>query len=112
MAFFSVSTFYVQVRKIESFYGVGLAGLKLIFENFRQCSSNLHAIISTLLIINFQSVQKISFAVFEVIYNNVGQLLVAIIQLHALSILQKNVQIRDPFFLYMDPELILIGQTL
>ncbi len=27
----------------------------------------------------------------------------AIIQLHALSLLQKTVQIRDQFFLYMDP---------
>ncbi len=28
----------------------------------------------------------------------------AIIQLHALSLLQKTVQIRDQFLLYMDPE--------
>ncbi len=28
----------------------------------------------------------------------------AIIQLHALSLLQKMLQIRDQFFLYMDPE--------
>ncbi len=27
----------------------------------------------------------------------------AVIQLHALSLLQKTVQIRDEFFLYMDP---------
>ncbi len=35
--------------------------------------SNLHAIISTLLIINLHGVKKIDFAVLEEIYNNVGQ---------------------------------------
>jgi hypothetical protein len=38
-------------------------------------------------------------------YNLVGQQFysLAIVQLHALSLLQKTVQIRDQFFLYMDP---------
>jgi hypothetical protein len=36
-------------------------------------NSNVHAIISTLLIINFYGVKKIYFAVLEEIYNNVGQ---------------------------------------
>jgi hypothetical protein len=35
--------------------------------------TNLHAIISTLLIINLHRVKKIYFAVLEEIYNNVGQ---------------------------------------
>jgi hypothetical protein len=44
-------------------------------------------------------------AVLEEIYNNDGQQCqsLAIIQLHALSLLPKTVQIRDQFFLYMDP---------
>jgi hypothetical protein len=33
----------------------------------------------------------------------------AVIQLHALSLLQKTVQIRDKFFLYMDPELAVLS---
>jgi hypothetical protein len=43
--------------------------------------------------------------VLEEILNNVGQQLLslAITQLHALSLLQKTVQIRDQFFLYVDP---------
>jgi hypothetical protein len=49
--------------------------------------------------------QKIYFAVLEEIYNNVGQQFysLAIIQLHALSLLQKMAHIRDKFCLYMDP---------
>ncbi len=46
------------------------------------------------------------FAVSDELYNNIGQPFksLAIIQLHALSFLQKTVQIRDQFFLYMDPD--------
>jgi hypothetical protein len=60
--------------------------------------------------------QKIYLAVLEEIYNNVVprfQLIQiqscnhSIIQLHALSLLQKTVHIRDQFFLYMDP----LGRT-
>ncbi len=49
--------------------------------------------------------QKNYFAVLVEIYNNVGQLFwsLAIIQLYALSLLQKTVQNRDQLFLYMDP---------
>ena len=61
-------------------------------------NSNLHEIISTLLIINLQWVYKIYFAVLEEIYNNVVPLWSAIlshaiIQLQVLSLLQKTVQI-------------------
>ncbi len=71
---------------------------------------NLHAIICTLLIINWQWVKQIYFAVLYEIYNFMMFLIgqpfwsLAIIQLHALSLLQKTVQIRDQFFLYMDPD--------
>ncbi len=67
-------------------------------------NSTLHAF--TLLIINLHGVKKIYFAVLEEIYNNVSQQLssLAIIQLHALSLLQKMLQIRDQFLLYMNPE--------
>jgi hypothetical protein len=70
-------------------------------------NSNLHAILSTLLIINLHGVIKIYFAVLEEIYKNVGKqfLSLAIIELQASSLLQKTVQIRDKFFLYMDPDL-------
>jgi len=67
-------------------------------------NSNKHPIISILLIINLHWVKKnFSFSVFEEIYNNVGQLFefLAIIQLCALSLLQKTVQIRDQFFLFV-----------
>jgi hypothetical protein len=49
---------------------------------------------------------KIYFAVLDELYNNIGQPFssLAIIQLHTLSFLQKTVQIRDRFFLYMDPD--------
>jgi hypothetical protein len=61
------------------------------------------------LLINVKS-KKIYFAVLLEIYNNVvpygSAVLInlTIILLHALSILQKTLQIRDLFFLYMDPE--------
>jgi hypothetical protein len=44
--------------------------MKLIIEFLN--NSNLHAIISTLLIINLHSVEKMYFSVLEEIYNNVG----------------------------------------
>jgi hypothetical protein len=49
------------------------------------------------------------FATLEEIYNIlflIGQPCssLAIIQIHALSLLQETVQIRNQFFLYMDPE--------
>ncbi len=64
--------------------------------------------------------QKIYLAVLEEIYNNIVprsaiiqfnsvqfKFNLAIIQLHALSLLQKTVHIRDQFSLYMDP----VGRT-
>ncbi len=64
-------------------------------------------------------IQKIYLAVLEEIYKTMLFLVkqsfnsiqfkcnLAIIQLHALSLLQKTVHIRDQFFLYMDP----VGRT-
>ncbi len=82
---------------------------------------NLQAVISLSLIINLRWFQKIYFAVLEEIYNNVVPhwsavfKSLAIIQLHALSPLQKTLQIRDQFFLYMDPggrEIVLCGPVI
>jgi hypothetical protein len=69
-------------------------------------NSNLHATISTLLIINLHRVKKIYFAVLVEIYNNVGSA-VLISRNHSITRLisfdKKTVQIRDQFFPYMDP---------
>ncbi len=70
-------------------------------------NSNLHAIISTLLIINLKWVKKIYFAVLEEIYNNVVPHWSAVLIscnhsiTHLISFFQKTVQIRDQFFLYL-----------
>jgi hypothetical protein len=50
--------------------------------------------------------KKNDFAVLEEIYNNVAPHWSAVLislQLHDLSLFQKTLQIRDQFFLYMDP---------
>ncbi len=68
-------------------------------------NSNLHAIISTSLLINLHWVKKFYFAIkkFLTMLFLIGQPFqsLAIIQLHALSLLQKALQIREQFFLYM-----------
>jgi hypothetical protein len=63
-------------------------------------NSNLHAIISTSLIIHLHGLEEISN---NIVPNGSAVLTLAIIQLQALSLLQKTFQIRDQFFLYMDP---------
>jgi hypothetical protein len=72
-------------------------------------NSNLHAIISTSLIINLHRVKKNYFAVLEGIYNNVVPHWSAVLisrnhSIHALALFQTTFQIRDQFFLYVDTE--------
>ncbi len=71
---------------------------------------NLHAIIYTSLILIYIKSKKFILLYYKkcitmlfLIGKSFSSL--AIIQLHALSLLQKTLQIRDKFFLYMDPSL-------